>query len=263
MSEKRPKRITMPGMIYDANQVLEWALDPNTGGLHPELFSPALLGIAFITIVEAGFVFSGNVGTGIVMSRNTKDGSWSPPSALGITGMGWGFIMGASLKNIVYLIYDSQTMKSMSGDVGVKLGTQVEASLGTWGRTAEATSMITNKGVGVDICLSYSKGLFGGLSVEGAVLNPRPAVNEKFYGKKVKPQEILFEHAVELPDGTLMPEVYAKLDKLCKGTDIYVPTPEEKKKAESVREAADKEGEEHVKEEEVEIHEVEEPKKEE
>ncbi|CAB9500505.1 LAS seventeen-binding protein 3 [Seminavis robusta] len=146
MPEKRPKRITMPGMIYDANEVLGWAMDPNTGGLHPELFGPSLLGIAFITIVEAGFVFSGNVGTGIVMARNTKDGSWSPPSALGVSGIGWGFIMGASVKNIVYLIYDSQTLKSFSGDVGVKVGTQVEATIANWGRTAEATTMITNKG---------------------------------------------------------------------------------------------------------------------
>ena len=234
-----------------ANQVLDWAMDPNTGGLHPALFSPSLKGIAFITIVEAGFVFSGNVGTGIVMARN-KDGSWSPPSALGVSGIGWGFIMGASLKNIVYLIYDESTLKSLSGDAGVKLGTQVEASLGNWGRTAEATTMISNHGVGVDICLSYSKGIFGGLSVEDAVLNPRKKVNAKFYGKEATPQEILFENAVEMPEGTLLPEVYSKLEKLCSGTDIYVPTPEEKQKADSIREVADKEGEEAVKDEEVE-----------
>lgn len=257
--EKRPKRITMPGMIYDANQVLEWAMDPNTGGLHPELFGPGLKGIAFLTIVEAGFVFSGNVGTGIVMSRK-KNGSWSPPSALGVTGIGWGFIMGASLKNIVYLIYDEQTLKSLSGDAGFKIGTQVESSLGNWGRTAEATTMVTNKGIGVDVCLSYSRGAFGGISVEGALLNPRPKVNEKFYGKKAKPSEILFEAAVEMPDGTLMPEVYAKLEKLCSGKGIYVPTEEENEKANSIREHAEKEGEEHLKEEEVEHQDVDEVK---
>lgn len=236
-------------------------MDPNTGGLHPELFSPALKGIAFITIVEAGFVFSGNVGTGIVMSRK-KDGSWSPPSALGVTGVGWGFIMGASLKNIVYLIYDEDTLKSLSGDVGFKIGTQVESSLGNWGRTAEATSMISNHGVGVDVCISYSKGIFGGLSIEGALLNPRKAVNAKFYGKEVTPKEILFEDAVSAPETeTLLPEVYAKLDKLCSGTDIYQPTPEEKQKADSIREQADKEGEEAVKEEKVEYVEVKEEEK--
>lgn len=65
-------------------------MDPKSGGLHPDLFGPALLGIAFVTIVEGGFIFSGNVGTGIVMSRDPNDGSWSPPSAIGMTGVGWG-----------------------------------------------------------------------------------------------------------------------------------------------------------------------------
>ena len=141
-------------------------MDPKTGGLHPDLFGPGLLGLCFMTIVEAGFMFSGNVGTGIVMARK-PDGSWSPPSAIGISGLGWGFIIGASLKHIVYLIYDELTLKAMAGDVGVKLSSQVEASLGVWGRTAEATTNFSNKGVGANIALSYSQGVFGGLSVEG------------------------------------------------------------------------------------------------
>jgi lipid-binding SYLF domain-containing protein len=86
--------------------------------------------------------------------------------AIGLTGIGWGFILGASLKDIVYLIYDDFTLNAMAGDIGFKLGTQTEAALGTWGRTAEATLNISNKGVGSNIALSYSKGIFGGLSIE-------------------------------------------------------------------------------------------------
>lgn len=56
-SSGRPKRITMAGMIYHANEVLKWAMDPKMGGLHPALFGPALKGIAFIEIVEVGFIF--------------------------------------------------------------------------------------------------------------------------------------------------------------------------------------------------------------
>ena len=239
--------------LLQANEVLKWAMDPKTGGLHPDLFGPSLLGICFINIVEAGFIFSGNVGTGIVMARNPKTGEWSPPSAMGISGIGWGFIIGASMKDVVYLIYDPETMKAMSGDMGIKLGTQVEASAGNWGRTAETSFIISNKGVGADIALSYSKGLFGGISIEGALCNPRTAVNEKFYGKSVTPKAILFEKdSVKLPDGTLMPEVYDKLKRLCSGEGIYEITDAEKKKAEAAREKAEKEGEEHLKEEKVE-----------
>lgn len=80
-------------MIWNANQVLSWVLDPKTGGVNPALFGPSLLGIAIINVAEVGFVFSGNVGTGIIIARDGTD-KWSPPSAIGLTGVGFGIMMG-------------------------------------------------------------------------------------------------------------------------------------------------------------------------
>lgn len=161
--------------------------------------------------------------------------------------------MGGSIKNLVHLIYDPQTLKSFAGDAGVKLGTQAEASILDWGRSAQVSAMATNKGISADITLSYSRGLFGGLSVEGALVNPRPKVNASFYGKPATPSQILLDRAVEAPtEGNLLPELYAKLNALCSGQGIYELTDAEKTKVESVREKVDQEGEEAVKEEEVE-----------
>jgi lipid-binding SYLF domain-containing protein len=237
---KRPDRTSMQGMIWNAHHILERTLDGKKG-LDPGLFGESLVGICFISCVQAGFMFTGNVGTGIVMARN--NGKWSPPSAIGLTGVGWGFVIGASVQDIIYLIYDDQTLKAMSGDVGFKLGTKVESALGTWGRTAEATTNFSNKGVGANIAISFSKGLFGGLSVEGGVVNPRSAVNEMFYQKSATPMQILFdEGAVEVPPGTLMDEVYHKLNKLIKGDITHTPTAEELAKIEATRIEAEKTG---------------------
>ena len=84
VSEKKPKLTSMSWMISEANKVLDWIMDPKCGGVDPALFGPDLQGIAFITNVEAACVFAGNVGTGIVMKHNLEDGSWSPPSAIGV-----------------------------------------------------------------------------------------------------------------------------------------------------------------------------------
>jgi SH3 domain-containing YSC84-like protein 1 len=43
------------------------------------------VGIILISVIEAGFIFSGNIGTGIVLAQKA-DGSWSAPSAIGLTG---------------------------------------------------------------------------------------------------------------------------------------------------------------------------------
>jgi hypothetical protein len=80
--------------------------------------------------------------------------------------------------------------------------------------------------------------------MQGGLVNPRSAVNEKFYGKKASPKEILFEGAVKVPEGTLMNEVYDKLNKLCSGVSVYEPTADEKQKVHAAFAAAEKEGEE-------------------
>lgn len=98
---------------------------------------------------------------------------------------------------------------------------------------------MTNKGVGANIALSCSQGIFGGISIEGAFLNPRPRVNEKFYGQKLTPAEIL-QGAVQVPAGNhLLPEVYDKLDKLCNGISIYEGSETERTKSDSFVQEAD------------------------
>ena len=81
---KRPNRTTMAGMIWNANHVLSTALDPKTNGVPRSLFEQDLKGILLISIIEAGFMFTGNVGTGILLAR--RQGQWSPPCAVGLGG---------------------------------------------------------------------------------------------------------------------------------------------------------------------------------
>ncbi|KAL3907352.1 MAG: hypothetical protein SGILL_008912, partial [Bacillariaceae sp.] len=233
-----------------ANQSLERAMDPKTSGLHPKLFSQDLLGIGFYTIWEAGLIFSGNVGTGIVFARNPTNGTWSAPSAVGLSGIGWGLMGGASRKTIVYLIYDYFTLQSMSGENGAMLRAQAESSLGVWGRSAEASAIVSARGVGKNIALSYSQGIFGGISIEGAICKGRNRVNERFYGEKVNTADILFSgNPRDIPEGTLLPEVYNKLERLCEGLAIYSPSPEEIMRVKTTRQKVNEEGEQALKEE--------------
>ena len=99
----------MEGMIWNANHVLDSAIDPKTNGIPRDLFKQCK-GVVLLSVIEAGFCFSGNVGTGVVMAR-ADDGSWSPPSAVGLAGVGFGFMFGAETKDILILIMDSNTLK--------------------------------------------------------------------------------------------------------------------------------------------------------
>lgn len=46
-------------------------------------------GYAILSVVKVGLAWSAALGSGLIVARRT-DGSWSPPSAIGIGSLGWG-----------------------------------------------------------------------------------------------------------------------------------------------------------------------------
>jgi lipid-binding SYLF domain-containing protein len=198
-----------------------------------------------ISIVELGFIFSGNVGTGIVLLKNA-DGTFNeaPPCAVGLTGVGFGLLAGASVKDVVMFLMDDVTVESVTSENGLKLGSQLELTVGV-GRTGQGDFDFTSRGVGVPISIAYTKGVFGGFNLEGAVLGARHAANKAFYGQTTSPREILVDKKFGVPADkvTMLPEVYDKLAKLSAGATAE-PTPEEEQKKTVAASAAEKASEE-------------------
>jgi lipid-binding SYLF domain-containing protein len=56
-------------MIWNANHVLDQALSPDTPGI-PRGMIKNCKGIILLSVVEAGFIFSGNVGTGVIIGKS-------------------------------------------------------------------------------------------------------------------------------------------------------------------------------------------------
>ncbi|KAL7524502.1 hypothetical protein ACHAWF_000978 [Thalassiosira exigua] len=239
MSSKRPDRTTLEGMIWNANHALDQALNPDTPGI-PRGMIENCKGIILLSVVEAGFIFSGNVGTGVVIAHK-YDGTWSPPSAIGLGGIGFGFIAGADVKDVVMCVMDNTTLDTLSVDHQVKIGTQVSATLGPVGREAESALNFTEQGVGRTYSYSFSKGVFGGIALEGALMNVRSKENKRFYGKDVTAKEILWEDTVECPKGKGIEELHQKLELLREGK-VAVPTRSALEKKESMRIDAEQAG---------------------
>mmetsp|Transcript_69682 Transcript_69682/g.105250 ORF Transcript_69682/g.105250 Transcript_69682/m.105250 type:complete len:260 (-) Transcript_69682:82-861(-) len=230
-------------MIWNADHVLQQALDPKTDGVPKDLFAKCV-GILMLSVVEAGFVFSGSVGTGILLKKN-EDGSWSKPCAMGLAGVGWGFLVGAAAKDIMVFIFDQNSLNGMLGDAGARIGGQLNLTLGPFGRNYEGGIGISTSGATGTFSIAFSKGAFISLSVEGAVISPRGTANDGFYGKVTTPNSIIMQDDVELPAGrpTLIQSVYDSLAKLQEG-ETYVPTEEEVAQKEAAASAAQKASEE-------------------
>lgn len=129
---------------------------------------------------------------------------------------------------------DEETVNSLAmSSQGLKLGAQGEITAGPFGRTCEMGTNLSGQGVGTTISVAFTKGAFAGFSAEGAVLAPRPAMNNTFYGRQISPKEILNDENVILPSNkvTLLQDVYQKLELLSKGETVEAAANDEAEKA--------------------------------
>jgi len=239
----RVDRLSMEGMIWNADHVLQQALDPNTNGVPKELFAKCV-GLLLISVVEVGFIFSGSVGTGILLKKN-DDASWSKPCAMALGGMGWGFLVGAAAKDIMVFIFDKGSLDGMCAETGLRIGGQINLTLGPFGRNYEGGIGLSTGGAVGTCSIAFSKGGFLSLSVEGAIISVRGGANDSFYGKVTTPNSIIHQDDVEFPEHrpTLIQNVYDSLAKLQTGM-TYVPTPEEVAEKEAAASVAQKASEE-------------------
>ncbi len=150
---------------------------------------PAVLrdakGLAILTVLKAGFVFSGRGGTGVVVARTGR--GWSGPSAIGTGGVGFGLQIGGQVTEFVMDLNTDDAVKAFSREGNVILGADLSVAAGPIGRSAEAG--ITP--IAAVYTYSRSQGLFAGASLEGTVIMARNDANAGYYGRSVTPQQIL------------------------------------------------------------------------
>ena len=142
-------------------------------------------GLAIISVVKAGFIFSGKGGEGVVVARTGH--GWSGPSFIGTGGAGWGPKIGAEVTDFVIVLNSERAVRAFSKGGNVTLGADASVAAGPIGRAAEAD--VTPRAA--IYTYSKSKGLFVGASLEGAVIGTRKGANERYYGRPVTADDIL------------------------------------------------------------------------
>lgn len=143
-----------------------------------------------MTVLKAGFLFSGRAGSGVIVAR-LPDGSWSPPSAIVTAGAGVGGQIGAELTDFVFILNTKSAVDSFAQMGSVTLGTNVSIAAGPLGRSAEAAGTASFKAVSAVFAYSKTKGLYAGVSLEGSAIVERREANRKFYGSNCKARNIL------------------------------------------------------------------------
>jgi lipid-binding SYLF domain-containing protein len=157
-------------------------------GIPQDLLDKAHCVVVVPGMKKAGFIFGAEEGRGFAVCRRHGGSSWSAPAAMRVEGGSVGFQIGVSETDVVLLVMNEGGMKHLLSDK-FTIGGDATAAAGPIGRdvTAQTDAMMNAE------ILSYSRsrGLFAGISLQGATLRPDGSTNKELYGHDSTNREIL------------------------------------------------------------------------
>ena len=137
---------------------------------------------------KGAFIVGANYGKGFMMCRLPSGTGWSAPAAIMVEGGSFGFQIGGSETDAVMLVMNEGGVEKLLSSK-FTLGGDASVAAGPVGRTSSAN---TDVQMHAEI-LSYSRarGLFAGVSLDGATLRPDSDTNAELYGSQLTNREIV------------------------------------------------------------------------
>jgi len=142
-------------------------------------------------VLKGAFVVGASGGTGVLLVRE-EGGKWTNPAFYTMGSVSFGFQIGGQASEVILLAMTDRGVTTMLQS-SVKLGADVGIAAGPVGAGAQAATA----NISADILVfSRSQGLYGGVSLDGAVVDVRDSLNKAYYGKPVTPTDILVKKNV-------------------------------------------------------------------
>ncbi|HZT28948.1 MAG TPA: lipid-binding SYLF domain-containing protein [Bryobacteraceae bacterium] len=197
-----------PERLDDAADLFSEIMSTPDKGIPQDLLEKAQCIVLVPGLKKAGFIVGAKYGKGFVLCRRSSGVGWGAPAAIRIEGGSFGLQIGASSTDVVLLVMNQRGMKRLLTSK-FTLGGDASVAAGPVGRTASAQ---TDALLAAEM-LSYSRsrGVFAGISLDGATLRQDLDDNQEIYGKKLENKEIL--------GGSVAPPAAAA--KLLKGLNKY------------------------------------------
>jgi len=163
-----------------STEVLTALMATPDNGIPEEVLDNAKCMIVVPHLIKGGFIFGANHGRGIASCRTSS--GWSAPAFVSVNGGSWGLQIGVEGVDLVMLIMNDQGLQHLLSSK-FKISGEGSAAAGPVGRHASAgtdwklnTEMLT---------YSRAKGVFAGLTIEGAVVEQDDDSTRAIYHKKV------------------------------------------------------------------------------
>jgi len=154
-------------------------------------------GIAvFPSMLKGGLVVGAQHGRGVMSARDKKNGGWSAPAFLSITGGSIGAQIGAQAIDLVLVVNNQRGLEQLVQNQ-FKIGADAGVAAGPVGREAAAATDIQMRAQ----ILSYSRtrGLFAGVTLNGSTIHQDRDANDRFYGMGYRTGQIIFDGQADKP----------------------------------------------------------------
>jgi SH3 domain-containing YSC84-like protein 1 len=184
--------------VKESGDVMKEILATPDKGIPGSVLDDAKCVIILPSVKKAAFGVGGSYGRGAMTCREGADfkGAWSAPVMMASSSASVGFQIGGESTDFVILVVNEAGARQMMKNK-LKLGADASIAAGPVGRTSEASTSGNMKAQ----MLSYSRsqGVFGGVSLSGATLQPDDDGNKNLYGTKVTPEQIVKGEGITTP----------------------------------------------------------------
>lgn len=154
-------------------------------------------------ILQAGFIVGGAGGEAMVIARNRSGTGWNGPAFYRVATGSIGLQAGAQKSEMVALLMTDKALNSLMS-TSFKLGGDVSVAAGPVGAGTGAP-------VTADmIVYTRSKGLYGGVNMDGTVITIDEGRNRAYYGQPATPVDILVTRSVSNPDGARLAQAVSR-----------------------------------------------------
>ena len=172
--------------LRDAGAVLNEITSAPDKGIPEEVLDNAKCIVVVPNLVKAGFIIGGKHGRGVATCRTSS--GWSAPAFISVGGGSWGLQIGVEGVDLVMLVMNDAGLQHLLSSK-FQISGEGSAAAGPVGRHASAgTDWKMNAEL---LTYSRSKGVFAGLTLEGAVIEPDEDSTVAIYGKDKKFRDIL------------------------------------------------------------------------
>jgi lipid-binding SYLF domain-containing protein len=179
-ADDQPKETKAADRVQAAADVLNEIQAAPDAGIPQEVLGSAECVAVLPSMLKGGFIVGANYGRGLASCRTPK--GWSAPAFFVVTGGSFGFQIGGQAVDLIMLIMNKDGMKHLLSSQ-FELGADASVAAGPVGRHAQGN---TDWKMRAEV-LTYSRarGLFAGVSLNGAVIKQDKDSTREFYGRMV------------------------------------------------------------------------------